>query len=150
MHATAKISCPRWVRFLTVCAVAICLQPVSAQDLMPSDKSIVNVGSYIYLRNCAVCHGPDATGNGIYDSLLTVSPPDLTTLALRNDGKFPFDRTLETISGNELMPAHGSREMPIWGQNFAREADLLGYESKTLVRGRILELIAYLAHIQKE
>ena len=121
----------------------------SAEDLTISDESIVNTGHHIFVRSCAVCHGQDAKGNGAYAPLLVVVPPDLTTLARRNNGFFPFDRAFETISGNELMPAHGSREMPIWGQEFAHEAETLGVPARTLMRGRILELIAYLAHIQQ-
>ena len=120
-----------------------------ANELATSDNSIVNTGKYVYLRRCAVCHGESAKGDGVYGPLLTVEPTDLTTLVARNGGKFPFDRVLETISGSELLPAHGARDMPIWGQEFAREAELLGVDAQTLARARVLEIMAYLAEIQQ-
>ena len=120
-----------------------------ANELATSDNSIVNTGKYVYLRRCAVCHGESAKGDGVYGPLLTVEPTDLTNLVARNGGKFPFDRVLETISGSELLPAHGARDMPIWGQEFAREAELLGVDAQTLARARVLEIMAYLAEIQQ-
>ena len=123
---------------------------VGATELTQSDDSVVNTGRHIFARNCAICHGADAKGGGDFATLLKVPPTDLTTLSGENDGYFPFERVFETISGNELLPAHGTREMPIWGQKFAREAENLGIEAKTLVRARILELIAFLVDVQQE
>ena len=132
--------------------VLFCVWPQTsvATELAASDNSIVNTGKYVYLRRCAVCHGESAKGDGVYGPLLTVEPTDLTSLLARNDGKFPFDRVLETISGSELLPAHGARDMPIWGQEFAMEAELLGVDAKTLARARVLEIMAYLADIQEQ
>ncbi len=140
----------------TLCATALkaallfCLAPLSAEELIISEHAIVNTGHHIYVRHCAVCHGREADGNGPYAPMLVTAPPSLTTLSKANGGQFPFERAMETISGNELLPAHGTRDMPIWGQEFAAEAEILGMEARTLVRARILELMAYLEHIQQK
>lgn len=139
----------RYLWFLILGLFCVLPQAAVAEEIASSDNSIVNTGRYVYLRRCAVCHGENAKGDGVYTSLLTVTPTDLTTLVARNGGKFPFDRVLETISGSELLPAHGARDMPIWGQEFAREAELLGIDAQTLSRARILEIMAYLADIQQ-
>ena len=121
-----------------------------AEELVISDKAIVNTGHHVYMRHCAVCHGRNGEGRGAYAPMLVIPPTDLTTLARNNDGVLAADEIQAVISGNELMPAHGTREMPIWGQRFAEEAENLGINEKALVRGRTLELIAYLQHIQKK
>jgi len=136
--------------FLAGAACFLYLAPVSAEELVISDRAIVNTGHHIYQRMCAVCHGHDAKGNGAYASMLLSVPPDLTVLSSANDGRFPFDRVFEIISGNELMPGHGTRDMPIWGQEFADEAEMLGVESRVLARGRMLELMSYLEYLQQK
>ncbi|MGR8948321.1 MAG: c-type cytochrome [Gammaproteobacteria bacterium] len=134
-----------------VLALALGFSVVSqAQELTASDDAVVNTGRHIYLRNCAICHGAAGKGDGDFSSLLVVAPTDLTTLAKRNEGSFPFEQVFETISGNELLPAHGSRDMPIWGQQFAYEAEKIGVEARSLMRARILELIAYLIDLQEK
>lgn len=99
-----------------------------------------------FLDYCAVCHGLDAQGNGPLASELTKQPPDLTRLAQRNGGEFPFWRVYATIDGRELIGAHGTREMPMWG--FFWKYEEPDSPSDTYTRGRILELMIYLRSIQ--
>jgi mono/diheme cytochrome c family protein len=68
---------------------------------------------------CAPCHGADAKGHGPAASALKVPPPDLTTLAKRNNGKFPEDYFKKVLVHGVAVPAHGTAEMPIWGPTFA-------------------------------
>ncbi len=124
--------------------------PVLAEELVVSEHAIVNTGHHIYMRSCSACHGRDARGAGPYAPMLVVAPSDLTTLSKDNEGRFPFEQVLEIISGNELMPAHGARDMPIWGQEFEHEAETLGVDARSLVRGRMLELVSYLQYIQQD
>jgi hypothetical protein len=44
--------------------------------------------------------------------------PDLTTISRRNGGIFPTSRIEHAISGDEIIIAHCSREMPVWGPIF--------------------------------
>ncbi len=120
------------------------------KDLLVSDRAIVNTGYHVYQAKCAVCHGDDAAGNGPFANLITVAPPDLTVLSRQNAGEFPFWPTYEVISGNELMPAHGGRHMPIWGQELTEDPAADGHDAQALVRGRIFALLAYLMHVQKK
>ena len=39
-------------------------------------------------------------------------------LAKSNNGVFPKDAVYEAIDGSKTIPAHGTREMPIWGERF--------------------------------
>jgi mono/diheme cytochrome c family protein len=76
-------------------------------------------GATVYQHYCAPCHGMDGRGKGPVSGALREEVPDLTTLARRNGGKFPADKVKETIAGDgKLIPAHGSKDMPIWGPTF--------------------------------
>lgn len=67
---------------------------------------------------CAVCHGKDGKGNGPAASALAKVPADLTKINARNGGKFPEVRVRRYIEGLDEVPAHGSRDMPMWGTLF--------------------------------
>jgi mono/diheme cytochrome c family protein len=75
-------------------------------------------GQEMYTVYCAVCHGREGNGNGPAAEALKVPPPDLTILAEKNENKYPFDRVRSAITGGLRLPAHGSKEMPVWGQLF--------------------------------
>jgi hypothetical protein len=47
-----------------------------------------------------------------------VRPPDLTALAARHGGRFPREWVIDVISGEREIPAHGTREMPVWSDRF--------------------------------
>ena len=104
---------------------------------------------------CAPCHGLKGEGDGPVAGTLKVAPPDLTRLALRNDGAFPAEAAYRTISGLDMPPSHGTTEMPVWGLWFSSQeiAESLhtGDETPPLERAdnRIKALIAYLKSIQK-
>jgi len=46
--------------------------------------------------------------------------PDLTRLSQRNNGSFPAVHVRNTImfGADQLIPAHGSKAMPVWGPIF--------------------------------
>jgi len=124
---------------------------MAAEELpLVSDEDVINTGQKVYQTHCAVCHGARGRGDGPFAALLRVAPADLSTLAARNGGAMPFWPVYETISGAELLPAHGSREMPIWGETFARESSLTGLDPATYTRGRIFNLLAWLRFIQRD
>jgi hypothetical protein len=82
-------------------------------------------------------------------SLLNVTPPDLTLLGKRNGGHFPFWRVYGVIDGRDPLKAHGSREMPLWGDEFRLDAGS-SPTAQTEVRGKILSLVYYLQSIQQK
>jgi len=111
------------------------------------EQDVSTAGKNVYNKNCAVCHGREAKGDGGAISVLTVKPADLTQIAKKNGGEFPFWKVYGIIDGRQDVNAHGSREMPIWGEEFriqAGSSPTAGSE----VRGRILELVYFLQSIQ--
>lgn len=75
-------------------------------------------GPDLYKAHCAPCHGGDGRGSGPVAPALKDPLPDLTTITQRNAGVFPAERIRNLISGDQVLIAHGSREMPIWGPIF--------------------------------
>lgn len=75
-------------------------------------------GADIFRAYCASCHGTDARGNGPVVPALNAKVPDLTTIAQRNCGVFSTERVRKIISGNQVVIAHGSPDMPVWGPIF--------------------------------
>jgi mono/diheme cytochrome c family protein len=97
-----------------------------------------------YQAACAVCHGRQARGDGPLKDELKTPVPDLTALARNNNGKFPSDRVIQIIDGREQVRAHGSREMPVWGNSFRLR------DAGPTVASRIKALTEYLDRLQEK
>jgi cytochrome c553 len=100
-------------------------------------------GAMIFRFYCVPCHGPIGRGAGVMAGQLRRMPPNLATLAIRNGGVFPAERTRQIIDGTGPA-AHGSREMPVWGPQFERLS--LGGTSG---QDRINAVMRYLQQIQE-
>jgi mono/diheme cytochrome c family protein len=91
---------------------------------------------------CAVCHGKTGIGDGPAASALAKAPADLTRISARNNGQFPEVRVKRYIEGLDEVPAHGSRDMPMWG-------DLFRSLSPDTAQLRVQALADYLRKMQK-
>ncbi|MCO4089815.1 MAG: c-type cytochrome [Limnohabitans sp.] len=117
-------------------------------------QTSVGLGRADYRDNCASCHGTTGKGNGPMGSFLVKPASDLTQIAQRNGGKFPQELMWEIIDGRWSGDGgpHGSREMPVWGQEFKARAMTQTGDSPTTAewsaRNRIVSLIRYLETIQ--
>jgi mono/diheme cytochrome c family protein len=131
-----------WAKFLLFLSSAVLVMGASAQ-------SRVDFGKRLFDTNCAVCHGPTGKGDGVYVDLLKRPMGDLTSMARRNGGVFPVAWTFEVINGT-AGTGHGTRDMPIWGDEFMvqAEAAIEPKYSDFFVRGRILALVEYLNRLQ--
>jgi mono/diheme cytochrome c family protein len=67
---------------------------------------------------CAVCHGKTGVGDGPAAKALAKAPADLTKLSARNGGTYPEVKVKRYIEGADEIAAHGSRDMPMWGDLF--------------------------------
>lgn len=107
-------------------------------------------GAEEYVRACAGCHGLTGHGDGPLAEYMTVEVPDLTVIAMRNGGVFPWLEMIQIIDGRTGLRPHGS-PMPIWGDRFeVRAAAEAGdYGAEVIVRGRILSLATHLEAIQQ-
>jgi mono/diheme cytochrome c family protein len=136
-------------------ALIACAGMLVAQDKTQdqSEKSIKHVpikatspvsGKEMYTNYCAVCHGTDGKGGGPAASALKVPPTDLTLLSKNNGGKYPALKVTSAIRGEAALPAHGSKEMPVWGALFFNMSG--GHQSE--VQQRVTNLTQYIETLQ--
>lgn len=111
----------------------------------------MSYGEAEYLNSCAVCHGLEGRGDGPLAPLLTKRPADLAYISKKNGGEFPDERVVKIIDGRDAVPAHGSREMPVWGRQFLEEdTKTYGSEGGQIVTAeRIRQLADYLKTLQR-
>lgn len=89
---------------------------------VPMVHSKPDSGVQMYKDYCAVCHGVDGRGDGPAVEFLKAPPPSLRTLAKRNDGKYPDTKVTAVLHfGSGTSKAHGTLDMPLWGQMFRSE-----------------------------
>ncbi len=113
-----------------------------------SSENLGNMGRRYYERYCSACHGMDGRGQGPVASILRTPPADLTQIARRRGGQFPAAEISTYIDGRADVQAHGSRDMPIWGERFSDQVGV-GSLGEEVVRGNLLVLIEYLQSLQQ-
>lgn len=124
--------------------VAACAQVPSQRDV-----SLMS-GGEMYQSFCASCHGVTAVGNGPVAPLIKINVPDLTRIAQRDGGEFPTEDVRRTIDGRFDRPAHGARDMPVWGWRLYSSTRSDDAAERARVDGLINRLVDYLRSIQKE
>jgi len=101
-------------------------------------------GQDMYMNQCAACHGADAKGDGPAATALKTPPTDLTQLAKNNNGKYPANHVYSSIVGDLNVPAHGTAEMPIWGNVYRSMSR--GHEAE--LQQRVSNLTHYIESLQ--
>jgi len=133
---------------------ALLLAGALASGVMPrlAVAQEMEVGLREFMQRCAACHGPRGAGDGPMAGVLKTTPPDLRHLAEANGGTFPFVAVYQAIDGRRQISAHGTAEMPLWGDYFRSEAQdrtlPTGVDAEQIVMGRILSIVYYLQAIQ--
>lgn len=103
---------------------------------------------YVFVRYCSACHGTYGHGDGPAAPALQPPPADLTRIRQRHDGLFPVAEVAAAIDGRTAIPAHGSRDMPIWGVRFGEMAGG-GPAGEAVVQEVLRILLDYLQAIQQ-
>jgi mono/diheme cytochrome c family protein len=111
---------------------------------VPAAYTSPSSGKDMYNSYCASCHGVDGKGDGPAAPALKLTATNLTTLAAKNGGTFPAAHIAAVIQGDAMTPAHGSKDMPVWGPIFMS----IGGHSQAQVQLRIRNLTNYLESIQ--
>jgi mono/diheme cytochrome c family protein len=109
-------------------------------------------GKQDYETYCADCHGASGKGNGPAVATIPMSPPppDLTQLAKKNGGKFPFDEVVDTIDGRKNVPSHERIQMPFLGATLQKEGKEFTPESDAEVKRRIESMARYVESLQQK
>ena len=121
-------------------------RPRSGVDNNQLPPDFVTSGKQTFQQFCAACHGADAKGNGPARSALKIPAPDLTTLARRHGGEFPYDYVTTVLKFGPGFAAHGSTDMPTWGPIFQSRDNY----NQAIVQKRIKNLCDYLASLQEK
>lgn len=143
----------KWILLLAALTVITCT--VAAQDqTQDQPKKVIQhapvkatspaSGKEMYTSYCAVCHGTDGKGGGPAASALKTPPSDLTALSKNNGGKYPALKVTSAIRGEANLPAHGSKEMPVWGSLFWGMSH--GHQGE--VQQRVANLTEYIEGLQ--
>ncbi len=100
-------------------------------------------GQENYKAYCASCHGLAGKGDGPVATTLKVPPADLSRLAANAGGKYPMMH-VEQMIRNADTPAHGSKDMPVWGPVFRK----ISSGNDAQVQLRITNLAKYIETLQ--
>ena len=103
-------------------------------------------GQEMFGSYCAVCHGTDGKGGGPAATALKTAPTDLTKLAANNKGEYPALHVSSVLRGEAETPAHGSKDMPVWGPLFRHISQ--GHDAE--VQQRIANLNKYIEGMQQK
>jgi len=131
---------PLAISLVALCAAGAIGAPAQDQNQLPPEY--VPSGAAIYSQYCASCHGTDAKGNGPVKKVLRKPAPDLTTLAKRHGGKFPYPYVVGVLRFSPGISSHGSGDMPMWGPLFEY------YYNQNSAQQRIRNLCDFLAALQ--
>jgi len=119
-------------------------QPSPSIQHVPIQSTSAASGKGMFNSYCAACHGTDAKGDGPAAAALKTPPADLTVLSKDNGGKYPALKVSAAIRGDANVPAHGNKEMPVWGRLFSSISS--GHESEVVQR--IANLNRYIESLQ--
>lgn len=126
--------------------VARAQQPPPTVKKVPVRSTQIMAGKDLYREFCAVCHGTAAKGDGPAAAALKTSPADLTQISNKNGGKFPELKVQHLINGEVEQPvAHGSKDMPVWGNVFRHMG-----ANPDLASVRVFNLVKYIEQIQEK
>jgi hypothetical protein len=99
--------------------LAAVMMIVVSHDSSAADD-IGKTGKQLYEQYCASCHGIGGQGDGPVAKSLTIEVPDLTRMAQRHGNFFDRDLVERVIDGRHVIGAHGSRTMPVWGEDLSK------------------------------
>ncbi len=125
--------------FILGAALSVALPALSA------DNDVAEGHKY-FVRYCASCHGTEALGDGPVAKSLATPPANLRKLGDKYGMPLPAHRIAELIDGRDTARAHGSHEMPVWGEKFYELGH--GEKGEAGISDVIAKLIAYLNTIQ--
>ena len=131
------------MRALTPLALAAVLAAPALAEEVPE-------GRQLYLDACATCHGAEGAGDGPMRQILTIPVPDLTGLAAREGGVFPWLTIVHMVDGRTGLHGHGGA-MPVFGALLRGDTVAADGPDGTpvMASARVFALVDYLATIQR-
>ena len=131
-------------RFVLAALLAV-LSLADPAGVGASQESLLAEGKADFDFHCVACHGPEGRGDGPMAGILIVPPSDLTLIAERHDGRYPFWRIYAIISGDVQVKGHDTFQMPQYWDRFRGDETKSGYPPASI---RILLLTHFLESLQ--
>lgn len=137
------------MRLASLAVISLGFAALAVGQIRTRLQDNVAAGQELFHQHCSVCHGNDAKGKGsLYDpsssdKSVRLPPADLTVLSERNAGKFPADHVRAAVYSKEPIPAHGTPDMPAWGDVFYNQKS-----NPKLIDARVRNLTAYIESLQ--
>ncbi|MFN3623554.1 MAG: c-type cytochrome [Hyphomicrobium sp.] len=131
----------------TLISVGLLAAAALAANASESKRAVLDDGRMEFEENCTACHGKDGTGTGELAVKLVKPPKDLTAIAARNGGVFPFWQVFEIIAGETPVAGHDTFQMPQYSKRMRAQEGAPGFLPAHV---RVLELTHYLESIQKK
>jgi len=128
---------------LTIAIIAVFFFAASAAA---GGKDDVRDGQKYFVRYCASCHGTSGTGDGPVAKSLTKPPANLRMLSDKYGSPLPAARLAQLIDGRDAVRAHGTADMPVWGERLYATGE--GERGELGISEVIGKIVAYLDTIQ--
>ena len=110
------------------------------------------IGQEEYRLHCAACHGLEGLGDGPIGQILKTPAPNLALITERNGGKFPVQKIYDIIEGSSVVAAHGTRDLPLWGDRYRAATSPQTPDQVSLANDqaqqRVLSLVYFLGTLQ--
>lgn len=137
------------VAFLVLAGIAVAEDVEVKQVPLKYQKVAHWDGEALYTSLCAACHGAGGMGDGPAAPALKNEVPDLTMFTANNGGVYPRERVEDAITGKSRVVAHGTIDMPVWGQMFMDlRPDWNKLRRQGFVNERIDTLTEYIEDLQ--
>jgi len=131
-------------KLLAPALALVLINDTTAGAQRATDPAGVKTGRELFATYCASCHGITGRGNGPAAEELRRRPADLTQLARHTGGVFN-SVMIHTVVDGRTVKAHGTIEMPVWGDAFKWREGL----PEDAIKARIEALVLYLQSIQE-
>lgn len=131
-----------WKLFSTTLAVVLTTALPNIRQA--ADPAVLDSGRGLFMTHCASCHGVSGRGNGPSAEELRRRPADLTQFAKQNGGVFNA-AALHRIIDGRTVKAHGTMEMPVWGDTFKWRQGL----PEEAIKTRIEAIVRYIESLQE-
>jgi mono/diheme cytochrome c family protein len=114
----------------------------------PAQPDAASPGRASYRQYCAPCHGVAADGHGPVAPTLKEQPMDLRKLGQKFGMPLPKARLVEIIDGRNMVRAHGTSDMPVWGERLIQGVPPTAGK-EFFKRGTVLVILDYLETLQQ-
>jgi hypothetical protein len=110
---------------------------------------LISSGRRTFAELCTSCHGDDGSPLPASDLPSGLQPPDLRYIAARRGGHFDPAEVAEWIEGRSLRPAHGTRNMPVWGERLSQRFEPY-VEGDALIGVELDPVVVFLQSLQRD